>query len=78
VSIFRRITPRPPRPQRPTDLRRVPLSFAIPLRKGRCTITMSIGQWDAMLAAAYRDGWTLLELDDDERPIAAYCAEEAA
>ena len=58
MSVFRRITPKPQRPL----LRRIPLSQAIPLRKGHCTITMSVGQWDAMLAGAYQTGWTLLEL----------------
>ena len=33
---------------------------------------MSTGQWDALLAEAYRRGHTLLELDDNERPVAAY------
>jgi hypothetical protein len=35
-------------------------------------VTMSIGQWDDLLAAAYDTGATLLELDDDEMPIKAY------
>jgi hypothetical protein len=35
-------------------------------------ITMSIGQWDGLLAAAYDHGAVLLELDDDEKPIRAY------
>jgi hypothetical protein len=51
------------------DLRAVPLSEAF---TNNCVMTMSIGQWDAMLAAAYERGWTLLELDDSERPIRAY------
>jgi hypothetical protein len=51
------------------DLRAVPLSEAF---TNSCVMTMSIGQWDAMLAAAYERGWTLLELDDNERPIRAY------
>jgi hypothetical protein len=33
---------------------------------------MSTGQWDTLLRAAYDQGWVLLELDDDERPVAAY------
>ena len=36
------------------------------------TFTMSQNQWDSLLAAAYERGATLLELDDDERPVAAY------
>lgn len=35
-------------------------------------VTMSVGQWDGLLAAAYDRGATLLELDDDEMPIKAY------
>jgi hypothetical protein len=54
------------------DLHPMPLSKALPIRPGTCTITMSEGQWDGLLAAAYADGWTLLEVDDRERPIRAY------
>lgn len=50
----------------------LPLSEALPLRAGVVTVTMSVGQWDALLAAAYDQGYVLLELDDDEQPIAAY------
>ena len=39
---------------------------------GTLVFTMSIGQWDNLLAAAYQHGATLLELDDAERPVAAY------
>ena len=35
-------------------------------------VTMSIDQWDGLLAAAYDRGATLLELDDNETPIRAY------
>jgi hypothetical protein len=35
-------------------------------------VTMSVGQWDMLLQGAYERGWTLLELDDDEMPVAAY------
>jgi hypothetical protein len=35
-------------------------------------VTMSVGQWDMLLQGAYGRGWTLLELDDDEMPVAAY------
>jgi hypothetical protein len=35
-------------------------------------VTMSIGQWDGLLAAAYGGGAVLLELDDNETPIKAY------
>jgi hypothetical protein len=33
---------------------------------------MSVGQWDRLLAEAYDTGWTLLELDEQEWPVAAY------
>jgi hypothetical protein len=35
-------------------------------------MTMSSGQWDALLAAAYEDGWVLLEVDEHETPVKAY------
>ena len=35
-------------------------------------VTMSEGQWDALLSAAYDADWTLLELDAEERPVRAY------
>jgi hypothetical protein len=44
----------------------------LPLRPGCCYLTMSQNQWDATLHAGYDAGWILLELDDDERPVAAY------
>jgi len=54
-----------------------PPLHAIPLSEvqflpGTVTLTMSAGQWDALLAEAYRRGHTLLELDASERPVAAY------
>jgi hypothetical protein len=53
-------------------LRKVPLADVLPFRPGYCHATMSIGQWDTILAGAYLAGWVLLELDDDEKPVAAY------
>jgi hypothetical protein len=58
------------------DLRAIPLRDALagafaPLPTA-CVITMSEGQWDAVLAAAYRDGWILVELDANEVPLRAY------
>jgi hypothetical protein len=50
----------------------IELSDVFPPRPKTVVVTMSIGQWDRFLALAYREGYTLLELDDDERPIAAY------
>lgn len=49
-----------------------PLSEVFPPRPGTVTITMSIGQWDVLHAVFYQNGAILLELDDDERPVAAY------
>ena len=54
------------------DLRPIALDDAVPPRPGTVTVTMSIGQWDALLAAAYEHGYTLLELDADEVPVRAY------
>ena len=39
---------------------------------GLCLITMSIGQWDNILYNAYNASWVLLELDANEKPVAAY------
>lgn len=50
----------------------IPLSEAIPLRPGVCYCTMSRGQWDEVLQEVYDTGFTLLELDEQERPIQAY------
>lgn len=61
---------------RPTDLRQVPLRDVLPPQRGTLTITMSPGQWDVMLAAAYDQGCILLEVDDDEIPVAAYQKED--
>jgi hypothetical protein len=61
---------------RRTELNKVPLASALAsLCKpgtGRCFITMSMGQRDNLLQEAYERGWTLLELDHKERPVAAY------
>jgi hypothetical protein len=53
-------------------LNRVPLESVDLLRPGQVTVTMSAGQWGALLAAAYAQGGLLLELDDEEFPVAAY------
>ena len=53
-------------------LREIPLDEAVPLKGGTVTVTMSPGQWDALLQAAYDGGFVLLELDDDEQPVSAY------
>lgn len=58
------------------DLRPMPLADALravsDARPGTLVITMGQGQWDALLATAYSDGWILLELDERERPVRAY------
>jgi hypothetical protein len=53
------------------QLHSIPLS-EVTFAPGTVTITMSVGQWNLLLAEAYRRGHTLLELDADERPVAAY------
>jgi hypothetical protein len=35
-------------------------------------VTLSPGQWDRLLQAAYDTGATLLEIDKHERPVKAY------
>ena len=58
------------------DLKPYPLTAAIEAVlncvPGTLVVTMGEGQWDALLAAAYEQGWILLELDDDEIPVRAY------
>jgi len=49
----------------------IPLD-AVTFERGTVTLTMSQGQWNDLLAEAYQRGHTLLELDDQERPVAAY------
>jgi hypothetical protein len=53
------------------DLRPIPLS-AVTWAPGQCVITLSVGQWDVLLAEAYQAGFILLELDDNEIPLRAY------
>jgi len=57
-----------------------PVLHEIPLEKAKAGIlsggglfvTMSPGQWDALLQAAYDKGATLLEIGDNELPVKAY------
>jgi|APIni6443716594_1056825.scaffolds.fasta_scaffold453496_2 hypothetical protein len=58
-------------------LNEIPLDGAAILKRG-LTVTMSIGQWDKLLEAAYVGRATLLELDDDETPIRAFRRKEGA
>jgi hypothetical protein len=59
-----------------SKLRRVRLADVLPMRPGLAYCTMSTGQWDGLLRAAYDAGWVLLELDEDETPVAAYLRPE--
>ena len=52
------------------ELNEVPLSTITD--KPSVIITMSTGQWDGFLQAAYDYGHTLLELDENEHPVGAY------
>lgn len=52
------------------ELNEVPLSTITD--KPSVIITMSTGQWDRFLQAAYDYGHTLLELDENEHPVRAY------
>ena len=54
------------------ELTEIPLDDINIFGPGKCTITMSEGQWDALLAAAYENGWTLLELDEHEILVKTY------
>ena len=58
------------------DLSPLPLVQAVRALTGGTScgrvITMTRGQWDALLASAYQQGWILLELDDGERPVRAF------
>ena len=58
------------------ELRAIPLAEGW-LKAGEVTITMSVGQWDSVLAASYEVGFVLLELDDDGAPVRAYQREPA-
>jgi hypothetical protein len=54
------------------ELRPVDLAGVVPPRPRLCYCTMSEGQWDTLLQAAYDLGFVLLELDDEERLLRAY------
>jgi hypothetical protein len=53
-------------------LQRIPLADAMQLKPGTMTLTMSEGQWDTLLQVGYDQGFVLLELDEDEVPVAGY------
>lgn len=55
------------------ELNQVPLSSTMfGTGKPSVNITMSQGQWDGFLQAAYETGHNLIELDDNEIPVRAY------
>jgi hypothetical protein len=58
------------------DLRPIAVKDALGILSGErpadVVITMSVGQWDGLLSAAYAGGCVLLELDENEEPIRAY------
>jgi hypothetical protein len=58
------------------DLEPYPLGDALKALSGAAPglrlITMGAGQWDSLLAAAYAQGWILVEMDTDGHPSRAY------
>jgi hypothetical protein len=48
------------------------LACAVGRRGAVIVVTMSEGQWDAVLASMYEQDAILLELDTTERPVRAY------
>jgi len=58
-------------------LNEIPIDGATILKPG-LTVTISIGQWDKLLKAAYDGGATLLELNDNETPVRAFRRKEGA
>ncbi len=65
------------------ELRPIPLEpmltalVDLGLPPGTVVMTVSVGQWDMLHDACYKEGAILLELDDDELPVAAYQREVA-
>ena len=58
--------------QRRPKLAEVPLASVGPPRPGLVYVTLSPGQWDSDLHAAYEMGFALIEVDEQERPRRAY------
>jgi hypothetical protein len=52
-------------------LNEIPLNGGTIIKRG-VIVTMSVGQWDGVLEAAYDRGHILLELDDNEIPVRVY------
>lgn len=57
-------------PKRPV-LNRIPLAD-VPTTGPHVILTMSVGQWSMLHQVGYERGATLLELDENEVPVAAY------
>lgn len=41
-------------------------------QRGRVYLTINEGAWDALIKAGYESGFTLIEMDEDERPVRAF------
>lgn len=52
-------------------LHEIPMSEAIGMSEPCVYVTMSSGQWDALLERAYLEGTTLIELNE-ELPVRAF------
>ncbi|MEI6610992.1 MAG: hypothetical protein WCO53_14795 [Deltaproteobacteria bacterium] len=52
------------------ELREIPIERT--MRPGTINVTMSPGQWDGLLKAAYDAGHYLIEIDKNEKPVKAY------
>lgn len=48
-------------------LHEIPLP--VELKPGAAFMTIDEGAWDMLIKAAYERGWTLLEMDEDEKPV---------
>jgi hypothetical protein len=71
MNVFGHLVKGNDRMKRP-KLNEIDLNKLNPLSPGQVTITMSRGQWDGLLESAYEQGFVLLELDENEKPVRAY------
>lgn len=55
-------------------LNKIPLNLALHMmtQSRSISITMSVGQWDALLEASYHANWLLIEMNKNGNPVAAY------
>jgi hypothetical protein len=61
------------------SLNQVPLPIQFP-EPGKIYCTMSRGQWDALLSVVYKEGGTLIEIEEingEEKVVRAYRKEKA-